>query len=272
MPARQVKYVLLAIPVIMAGLWSGILCRRLEAASLLLTPPFRDLQLLLLWVLFLLLVVMVFVGMVAALLRGWRAAAIIFLLSGLALLASWGWSWPKAGLSLLYALVGSLQMVVTQHELQRRIRFSVGPVAENGRLTATVLALVLAGSLYLGLSAHVRDNGLSIPAADVERVTSGIAGEVVDHTPLSGLELLREEGVRQVKGVLDRQLTTAIQRVQGYVPPLAAIVLFLGLAAVVWLLWWVPGLVLYGVFALLMASGVVAVSTETVEVHRLVVR
>jgi len=54
------------------------------------------------------------------------------------------------------------------------------------------------------------------------------------------------------------------------VPPLAAVIVFVLLSVVTWLLWWVPMPILHVLFALLLALHVAEVATETVEAKRLV--
>jgi hypothetical protein len=270
MPAKPLKTALLAMLVTTTGLWCGIVCARLEAAAQFLSPPFGQLTRLFPWLLLLLLLVMVAWGLASSLLQDWRVAAATCTLSGLALLAGWGWSGPGVGFSMLYMLAGFAQIKLTRRELEQRLRFSVRAIAAHGRLTATVLTLVLAGSFYLGLSEQVRGDGFSIPDGQMNRFTGDIASQVVDSTPLSGVDVLREEAALQVRNVLKQRLNSLVGRVQHLIPPAAAALLFVGLVAAGWLLSWVAMLLLYAIFQTMKMVDLVQVAVETREAERLV--
>jgi len=239
-------------------------------AHLLFTPPFHELEQLLLWLLAALLCMAVAGGLVSVLLRPWQLASVAFALSGLALLLGWGLHWRYAGLSLLYVLASMASTVWTQDELAQRVSFSVRPMAENWRWVTLTLILLAVGSFYFGFADHVRDQGLSAPEETVNELTGDIAGEIVDKTPLAQLGVVRKAAVEQVQQVLLGRLRALIAQVEHYVPPVAAVVLFLFLTLVTGLLWWVPMPILWATFALLVALHFAEVATETLEVKRLV--
>ena len=268
---RWLKMALLAVLLIAMAVAFGIVCRRMGAAHQLLLPPFRALLQLLLLLWLSMLAMGLAAGMVAVLFRPQWVAHLTFALSGLALLAGWGWALPNLVLTLLYILAGSAFTTLTQRDLQQRIRFSVRPVGENWRVVMAVLLVLAVASFYLGFAEQVRRYGFSFPEQQVENLTTEVAEEVVQGTPLSRLELIRGEAVRQVQRVLRDLLERQLKRVERYIPPFTATVLFVLLFSVFWLSWWVPMLILALVFPLLTALGVATQTVETIEVQRLVI-
>jgi hypothetical protein len=262
---------LLGALLVVAALAFGVMCRRMGVAYQFLLPPSRPFLRLLVLLWLSILAMAVAAGMVAVLFRPQWAAYLAFALSGLALLAGWGWALPHLALTMLYVLAGALFATLTQHDLRQRIRFSVRPVGENWRLVMVVLLVAAVASFYLGFAEQVRRVGFPLPESQVTDLTTVLAGEVVDATPLSGLELIRAESVRQMQRVLTHVLERQLRRVERYIPPLAAAALFVVLFAVLWLLWWVPMLALAVVFPLLTAFGVATRAVETIEVQRLVI-
>jgi hypothetical protein len=270
--SKHGKTALLAILPIGAGLWFGTLCRHMgRAYQLFLFPP-RGLLRLLLWLILSQLALAVTAGLIAVLFRPRQLAFATFGLSGAALLLGWGWTAPNVLFSFFYVVAALAFTAVTQRELWLRIHFSVRPVAENWRYVAIVLLLLVTVSFYNGFSEHVRDKGLAVPERQADDWTGDIATDVVDGIPLSSLQMLRQEAVGRVQRVLKDQLQALVRRIERYIPPVATVMLFLTLLAVTWLLWWVPILILYVLFAVLLSLDVAQMVTETIEVQRLVLR
>jgi len=268
---RSVKITLLAVLLIAAALAFGIMCRRMAVAYRLLLPPWRPFLRLLLLLWLSMLAMAVTAGMVAVLFRPQWVAYLTFALSGLALLAGWGWAPSHLALTMLYIGAGALFAALTQRDLQQRVRFSVRSVGENWRVLMIVLLVLSVASFYLGFAEHVRSEGLSLPERQVEDLTAEVAQEVVSATPISRLELIRDEGVRQVQRVLRGMLERQLRRVERYIPPFTAIVFFVLLLAVVWLSSCVPMLILAVLLPLLTALGVAKWTVETFEVQRLAI-
>ncbi len=272
MPSKLLKMALLTILLLAAGFGFGIICRRMGFAHQLFVAPFRELLRLMLWLLLSLILVAVVAGMVAVLFRPQWLAFVAFGLSGVALLFGWGLTLRNIALSSLYVLAGVVYTVLTKRDLRQRISFSVRPVAGNWRFVTVVLLLLAVASFYFDFSEDVRDKGVSIPEKQVDDLTTDIAVDVVDGMPLSSLQALRQEGVKQVQRVLKEQLRSLVSKVEPYIPPMVAVLLFLLLFAVTWLLWWVPMLALSVLFAMLIWLRVAEMATETVEVQRWVLR
>jgi hypothetical protein len=272
MSSKQLRMVLLAIVLISVGFLFGLACRRMGVAHQFLIPPSREFLRLLLWLLLVLVLMAAAAGMVAVLFRPRWPAFVAFGLSGLAVLFGWGPSLRSFGLSLLYVLSGMAYITLTKRDLGQRINFSVRPVTQNWRFMTIVLLLLAVGSFYFGFADHVREKGLSVPDQQVDTLTVEIAEEVVDETPLSRLEAVRTEAVQQVQRVLKQQVERLLRKVERHIPPLAAVTLFSLLFAVTWLFGWVPMLILYVVFPLLTVLHFAEMTSETIEVERLVIR
>ncbi len=270
--SRQGRIALLAILPIGAGFWFGTLCRQMGGAHQLLVFPPRGLLRLLLLLILSQLALGISAGLVAALFRPRELALATLGLSGVALLFGWGVTAPNVLFSSVYVLAALTFNAVTQRELWQRIHFSVRPVAENWRYVSVVLVLLVTFSFYNGFSEYVHDKGLAVPERQVDDWTGEIAADVVDGMPLSALQMLRQEAVGRVQSVLKDQLQALVRRVERYVPPFVAVMLCLFLLPVTWLLWWVPMLVLYVLFAVLLSLGVAEMVTGTIEVQRLMLR
>jgi hypothetical protein len=270
MPAKPWKMALWATLLLAASFWFGSICRHMGIAHQLLVIPFREFARLLLWLLLCTIVLNVLSGMAVVLFRPQWTAYAAFCISGLALWAGWGFTVRNAGLSLLYVVVGIVYTVLTNYELQQRIRFSVRAVAQNWRLLTVGLILLAVSSFYSGFARHVRDRGSSIVAEQVDGLTSDMAAEVVDGTLLSSLQIVRQELVQQIQSVLKLRVSRLLGRVEPFFPPLAAGILFLALFALTWLIGWVPLLIVYVLVPVLVSLGIAEMATETVDVQRLV--
>ncbi len=270
--SKHGKIALLATLPIGAGLWFGTLCRQMGRVDQLFLFSPRGLLRLLLWLILSQLALATAAGLVAVLFRPRKLAFVTFALSGAALLLGWGWTAPNVLFSLCYILAAMAFTAVTQRDLWQRIHFSVRPVVENWRYVTIVLVLLVTVSLYNGLSEHLRDQALAFAERQADDWTGDIATDVVDGIPFSSLQMLRQEAIGRVQRVLKDQLQALVHRIERYIPPVAAVMLFLALLAMTWLLWWVPILVLYVLFAVLLSLDVAQMVTETIEVQRLVVR
>ena len=176
---------------------------------------------------------------------------------------------------LVYVVASLLYAGRVIAELNNRVRFSVGPVAQSQTILLTTLAAVACASLYLGCAAQIEREGFSLPptARDavtrmvmmpIERRIEGQAGLTQDE---------KERILAEVRVEMERQwlepMEETLRRYEPFVPVGIAGVLFMSLVSIARLLSWLPALVLGIVFLLLSALRVVHVATETREVERL---
>jgi hypothetical protein len=209
-------------------------------------------------------------GIIALLFRPLWIAGAAFAVSGLAVLLSWGVTAPHVLLTLLFVLAALGHSAVTQRDLSRRIRFSIGSVAASQLGFLVVLAAVAVGALYMGTASYIREEGFSIP----ERYSTQFSERLASRAAAPFPSLIQEQVYNAVRSHAEQLLTEELERlmkpVTPYVPIVAALALFLPSLAVCYALSWVVLPVLWLVFALLGIIGVTRFATETIEVKRLV--
>jgi len=271
MSTRWLKMVFLAIPVIVTGYFFGKICQQMSGAYPLLLAPSRELLTLLLWLLLALGFIAVSAGIVAALLQPVWVAFAAFAFSGLTLLLGWEVTLRSAILALLYVLAGAAYAISTQGELKQRIKFSVRPVTEGQNILIIVLLIVAIGSFYFGCAEHIQRKGFSIPEQYMTKFTGEMAKHIAAQAPAGQREKIQAEITKQSQRMMDDLMARWVKPFERYIPLLLALSLITPLLTITRLLTWVPMLILGGVFPLLTAVGITRVTTETVEVERLVI-
>lgn len=266
---RMLKIGLLILPLIAAAWFFGTVCRRMEAGHLLLVLALRDLVPLLRDLVVALALLAVTCGLVALLFRPPWMAAVAFAVSGVALLGSWGVTASHLLLTLLFVLAALGHSAITQRDLSQRIRFSVGAAAVGGLGFLVVLAVVAAGSLYLGAASYTQREGFAVPESYAQEFAERLSSRVAAAMP----SLIRQQVHDGLQGYTQQFLTAELARlmkpVTPYVPVTAALALFLPLLAVSLVLFWLVLPVLWLVLLLLRAVGVARTTTETIEVQSL---
>ena len=269
MLAKCIKIILLAVPLMVAAYFFGTVCQRMGGSYQLVLFPSRGFLVLLLWLLFAVGTVAVTAGIVAVLLRPWWVAFVAFGLSGAAMLLGWEISWRNMILTALYILGGAAYAAATQSELKQRIKFSVRPVAEGQSILLAVLLVVALGSLYFASAEQIRREGFSLPERYMNRLTEEVAKQLATKVPAG----LREAVLREVKQQLGRVQDDMLQRVkrfERFIPVALALSLFTSLWTITRFLSWLPALILSVVFPLLRTVRIAKMTTETMEVSRLV--
>lgn len=272
---KAMKMIVFSALLIAAGYFFGFICGRVGRAYEMLFSPSRDALYLAGQLLLAMGALTVASGIVAALFRPFWTCLVAFVLSGATILVAWEVS-LGGGIAVLVYVAASLfyayRVIV---ELNNRVRFSVGPVAQSQTILLTTLAAVACASLYLGCAAQIEREGFSLPptARDavtrmvmmpIERRIEGQAGLTQDE---------KERILAEVRVEMERQwlepMEETLRRYESFVPIGIAAMLFMSLVSIVRLLSWVPSLILGVVFLLLSALRVVHVATETREVERL---
>ena len=272
---KAMKMIVFSALLIAAGYFFGLTCGRVGRAYEMLSSPSRDALYMAGQLLLAMGALTVASGIVAALFRPFWTCLVAFVLSGATILVAWEVS-LGGGIAVLVYVAASLfyayRVIV---ELNNRVRFSVGPVAQSQTILLTTLAAVACASLYLGCAAQIEREGFSLPptARDavtrmvmmpIERRIEGQAGLTQDE---------KERILAEVRVEMERQwlepMEETLRRYEPFVPIGIAGVLFISLVSIVRLLSWVPTLILGVVFLLLSALRVVHVATETREVERL---
>ena len=272
---KVMKMIVLSTLPIAAGYFFGLTCGRVSRAYEMLFSPSRDVLYLVGQLLLAMGALTVASGIVAALFRPFWTCLVAFVLSGATILVAWEVSLDSGIAVLVYVVASLLYAGRVIAELNNRVRFSVGPVAQSQTILLTTLAAVACASLYLGCAAQIEREGFSLPptARDavtrmvmmpIERRIEGQAGLTQDE---------KERILAEVRVEMERQwlepMEETLRRYEPFVPVGIAGVLFMSLVSIARLLSWLPALVLGIVFLLLSALRVVHVATETREVERL---
>ena len=272
---KVMKMIVLSTLPIAAGYFFGLTCGRVSRAYEMLFSPSRDVLYLVGQLLLAMGALTVASGIVAALFRPFWACLVAFVLSGATIFVAWEVSLGSGIAVLVYVVASLLYAGRVIAELNNRVRFSVGPVAQSQTILLTTLAAVACASLYLGCAAQIEREGFSLPptARDavtrmvmmpIERRIEGQAGLTQDE---------KERILAEVRVEMERQwlepMEETLRRYEPFVPVGIAGVLFMSLVSIARLLSWLPALVLGIVFLLLSALRVVHVATETREVERL---
>ena len=272
---KVMKMIVLSTLPIAAGYFFGLTCGRVSRAYEMLFSPSRDALYMAGQLLLAMGALTVASGIVAALFRPFWTCLVAFVLSGATILVAWEVSLDSGIAVLVYVVASLLYAGRVIAELNNRVRFSVGPVAQSQTILLTTLAAVACASLYLGCAAQIEREGFSLPptARDavtrmvmmpIERRIEGQAGLTQDE---------KERILAEVRVEMERQwlepMEETLRRYEPFVPVGIAGVLFMSLVSIARLLSWLPALVLGIVFLLLSALRVVHVATETREVERL---
>ncbi len=272
---KAMKMIVFSALLIAAGYFFGLICGRVGQAYEMIFSPSREALYMAGQLLLAMGALTVASGIVAALFRPFWTCLVAFVLSGATILVAWEVSLGSGIAVLVYVAASLFYAYRVIVELNNRVRFSVGPVAQSQTILLTTLAAVACASLYLGCAAQIEREGFSLPptARDavtrmvmmpIERRIEGQAGLTQDE---------KERILAEVRVEMERQwlepMEETLRRYESFVPIGIAAMLFMSLVSIVRLLSWVPSLILGVVFLLLSALRVVHVATETREVERL---
>ena len=268
---RWAKAALLTGGLVAAGFYFGTLCGRLQFAYGLLLPPSRPLLVLLLQLLLSIGIVAVAAGVVACLFRPIWIAFIAFGLSAAAMLLGWEYGIPRVALAASYGVVGMIYCYLVQQELRQRVEFSVRVVAEGQAVLLIALLAIALSGFYLGYSAQIQREGFSIPERYRNRMADEVSNRIASAVPELFRDAIRTAAHQQLEGLLSDQFRRTVRPFERYIPVVAAALLLLPLLAAAYLLSWAPIMVLWVVFLALRLLRVVKVTTETIQVRRLVI-
>ncbi|MEA3459237.1 MAG: hypothetical protein U9R11_00920, partial [Chloroflexota bacterium] len=213
-------------------------------------------------------------GLVAALLRPIWVGVIAFALSALAMALPLGLNVRSGALILVYFLASLLYIRGVASGLNDRLRFSVQPISESQATLLTVLIAVACASFYFGYAAQIEREGFTIPPAATDMIWEGMVMRMVEggmgpEVPESEREAMlskaREEFEREFVG----QMESTIKPYEKYMPLGMTFSLFMSLATVIRFVSWIPVLLLWFLFSLLVRLRVIKVVTETREIQRL---
>jgi hypothetical protein len=268
---RWLKMCFLALPLVVASVFLGVICRQMGAAHPLFLAPSRALWVLLLRLLLALGGMAISAGIVAALFRPIAVACATYALSALALFLAWGLSVHAATLSLTYLVAAVVYAVMVQRDLAARTRFSVSALSRGQFGLLIILLAIAVGSFLISYNHYIAQYGLAIPQTYATEFSERLAYRLASALP----QVVREQVQLGIQGHAEQLLTEELARVakpvERYVPYVAALVLFLPLLAIVYFLSWLPMLFLWCIFPLLRVLRITRLVRAAIEVERLII-
>jgi len=268
---KWLKTAFLALLLMGAGYFFGSICKQIGESYQLIISPSKEILEPLLWFLLALCAVAVTAGLVAALVRPVWLAVIVVVLSGATMLLAWETSLETGILVAVYVLVGVIYVVGVVRELEERISFSVRPVSQGQGTLLIALVLVICGSLYLPLKAHIDWEGFAVPESYVEMFMEQMEKQISARMPEEGREEAIAKFREEFRQAIDQFFERTIKPYERFIPLALAASLFTPLVTITRLLAFVPGLVMSILFFLFTEMGVTEVVYETQEVERLVI-
>ncbi len=222
-----------------------------------------------LWLLLALVLVAITAGLVAALIRPLWICFIAFALSSLAVLFLWGLNLIGIVLAVLYLLAGLLYSWGVAKGLNERINFSVHPIKDNQTILLIVLVIATCTLFYSGYAAQIEREGFTTPPVVIDMVTGIAEGQIEGSADLTPEE--KEQAIAEFREQFEQQVEEMIKPYQQLIPIGIAIILLSILMTIISLISWLPTIILRAIFAILTASHVTKVVTETQEVKRLTI-
>lgn len=222
-----------------------------------------------LWLLLALVLVSIAAGLVSALVRPLWICFIAFAVASLVVFLFWGLNLIALVLALLYLLVGLLYSRGVAKGLDERIRFSVRPMQDNQNALAIVLVLAVCVLFYAGYASQIEREGFTTPSFVMNIAMEVAEGQIQSMPELTPQQ--REQAIADFRQLFEQQVEEAVKPYQKLIPITAAIILLGILTTIVRLFSWFPVLILKAIFAILTASHVTSVATETREVERLTI-
>ncbi len=267
--SKLVKSIIFVVLLIAASSYLGNIGRQIGQLGDAIFSPSMDILYPFIWLLLALVLVAITAGLVAALVRPLWICFIAFAVSSLVVLFIWGLNLISVVLALMYFLAGLLYSRGVAKGLNERINFSVHPIKDNQTILLIVLIIAVCALFYSGYAAQIEREGFTTPPFVIDMVT-GMAEGQIERTPgLSPQE--KEQAIAEFRRQFEQQVEDAIKPYQQFIPIGIAVILLSTLMTIISLISWLPTIILRAIFAILTASHVTKVVTETQEVKRLTI-
>ena len=196
-------------------------------------------------------------GLVAVLLRPFWTCIVAFALSSLTIFLAWQFSIASTVAVVLYFLVGLLYCRGVSRGLEERIKFSSRAISEHQTILFLILLVAITASFYLGYSKQFDQRGFSTPS-----FVTQIAVRIQNPEPSTKAEFIAK---------FDEQVKDLIEPYGRFVPIAMSFTFFVALDFVVFILGWIPVLLLRLILYILIHLQVIKVRTEIREVQRLTI-
>ena len=253
-----------------SGYFLGTICRQIGQSYGLLLSPSKELLVQFLWFLLAGGILLVFAGLVSALLRPKQFGFLAFGLAGVAMLLGWEITLFSGILILIFIVVGILYVVGVEKELNERIKFSVKAIGEQQGLLFIALILLVSASFYPGLEANIKEEGFTIPETYSELFMGQLEKRIEEQVPPAE----RQEAVAELRAefqrTMDEFIENTVQPYEQFIPLGIVAGIFMSLVTLTRFLAWIPTILLNLTFTLLESVGVTKIVREEIEVQRLV--
>ena len=267
--SKLVKSVIFGLLLIAASCYAGNVCRQIGQLGDIILSPSIDILYPFLLLLLTLVLVAITAGLVAALIRPLWICFVAFALASLAVLFIWGLNLIGLVLAVLYLLAGLVYSQGVAKGLNERINFSVRPIRDNQTILLIVLIIAACALFYSGYAAQIKSEGFTTPPFVINMVTGMAEGQMEERTDLTPEQ--KEQALVEVRAQFEQQIEEMIKPYQQLIPIGVAVMLLSILMTVLSLISWLPTVILSVIFAILAASHVTKVVTETQEVKRLTI-
>ena len=274
--AWWIKIVVFGLLLVGAGCFMGLVLRLCGDDSMHFiggTGDLWDMLWLVCWALGALLTVAVAAGIIAVLVRLYWVAAIMVLVSALALFLCWEISLASFVVALIYFIIGLVYLAGVRAEINNRVKFRTWNIRPAQSSLLLVLAALVCVGLYFGYARSIDRNGFALSESTVDWVVN-LADDnldVVIDRMFPGEEITaadRETALAAIRDYLENDLSSN-ESYGDYAPMLIAAAAFAGLSLVLSLVSWVPPLILWLLFLILVALKVIKKRTHSIEVTRL---
>jgi hypothetical protein len=234
------------------------------------TGDLWDMLWLVCWALGAIITVAVAAGFIAVLVRLFWVAAIMVLVSALALFLCWEISLASFVVALIYFLMGLVYLAGVRTEIKSRVNFRVWNIRPSQGLLLTILVALICTGLYFGYARGIDRNGLNLSSETVDWIVNMADDYALDKMmPDEGSAADREQALTELRDYLENDVSGSGESYQNYAPMLIAAGAFAVLNIAVLLVSWVPLLIIWLTFLILIALKVVKKRTSSVEVTRL---
>jgi hypothetical protein len=216
-------------------------------------------------------VVAVTAALVAILIRPFWVAALEMLVSALALFLCWDTSLVSFVVALIYFLVGLAYFVGVRTEISNRIKFRVLNIRTSQGMFLAVLVALICTSLYFGYADKIDKEGFTLSPQTVSWIMKTVDNNhLVDKVLPEGYTTSdRAAALDTLQNYLETDVTKDMQPYQGYAPVLLATGAFSVLTLAMLVVSWVPLLILWLSFLILLRLKVIKKKAHPVEVTRL---
>ncbi len=224
-----------------------------------------------LWTFGALATVAVTAGLVAVLIRPFWVAAIEMLVSALALFLCWDISLVSFVVALIYFVAGLIYLTGVRTEISNRIKFRVWNIRTSQGMFLAMLVALICTSLYFGYAGSIDREGFTLPPAAVKWIMRTVDNNsLVDKVLPEGYTTSdRAAALDTLQNYLENDVTKDMKPYQGYAPALLATGAFSVLTLAMLVFSWVPLLILWLVFSILLRLKVIKKKAHPVEVTRL---